>query len=48
VTMAAMEGLFNNEQGAPLVIIGQPNTATQKLDNPIIVPRMLSFLTHQR
>jgi cytochrome d ubiquinol oxidase subunit I len=48
VTMAAMEGLFNNERGAPLVIIGQPNTAEQKLDNPIIVPRMLSFLTHRR
>ncbi|MEN3334176.1 MAG: cytochrome bd ubiquinol oxidase subunit, partial [Blastocatellia bacterium] len=48
VTMAAMEGLFNNEQGAPLVIIGQPNIDEQKLDNPIIVPRMLSFLTHRR
>jgi cytochrome bd ubiquinol oxidase subunit I len=48
VTMAAMEGLFNNEHGAPMVIIGQPNMDEQKLDNPIIVPRMLSFLTHQR
>jgi cytochrome bd ubiquinol oxidase subunit I len=48
VTLAAMEGLFNNEAGAPLVIIGQPNTAEQRLDNPIVVPHMLSFLTHQR
>ena len=48
VTLAAMEGMFNNEKGAPLVIIGQPNTAEQKLDNPIVVPRMLSFLTHRR
>jgi cytochrome d ubiquinol oxidase subunit I len=47
-TLAAMEGLFKTEAGAPLVIIGQPNTAEQKLDNPISIPRMLSFLTYQR
>lgn len=47
-TLAAMEGLFKTEEGAPLVIIGQPNTAEQKLDNPISLPRMLSFLTYQR
>jgi cytochrome d ubiquinol oxidase subunit I len=47
-TLAAMEGLFKTEEGAALVIIGQPNTAEQKLDNPISVPRMLSFLTYQR
>ena len=48
VTLAAMEGLFKSEQGAALVIIGQPNTAEQKLDNPITVPYMLSFLTYRR
>lgn len=48
VTMAAMEGVFNTEPGAPMVIIGQPNVEEQKLDNPIIVPRMLSFLTYRR
>ena len=47
-TLAAMEGLFKSEEGADLVIIGQPNTAEQRLDNPITVPRMLSFLTHRR
>lgn len=47
-TLAAMEGLFKTEAGAPLVIIGQPNTAEQKLDNPIIIPRLLSFLTYRR
>jgi len=47
-TLAAMEGLFKTESGAPLVIIGQPNTAEQKLDNPITVPRMLSVLTYRR
>lgn len=47
-TLAAMEGLFKTEAGAPLVIIGQPNTAEQRLDNPIIIPRLLSFLTYRR
>ena len=48
VTLAAMEGLFGSERGAPLVLIGQPNVEARKLDNPIIVPDMLSFLTHRR
>ena len=47
-TLAAMEGLFQTEHGAPLVIMGQPDMEQQKLDNPIVVPRMLSFLTYQR
>lgn len=47
VTLAAMEGLFNTESGASIVLIGQPNTAEQKLDNPIYVPKALSFLTHR-
>jgi cytochrome d ubiquinol oxidase subunit I len=47
-TLAAMEGLFETTQGAPLAIIGQPDTQKKKLDNPILVPRMLSFLTYQR
>ncbi len=48
VTLAAMEGQFNTEAGAPVVIIGQPNVTERKLDNPIIIPRMLSFLTYRR
>lgn len=48
VTLAAMEGLFGSERGAPLVLIGQPNVEARTLDNPIIVPNMLSFLTHRR
>jgi cytochrome d ubiquinol oxidase subunit I len=47
VTLAAMECLFNTERGAPIVLIGQPNMAEQKLDNPIYVPRALSFLTYR-
>jgi cytochrome d ubiquinol oxidase subunit I len=47
-TLAAMEGAFKTEQGASLAIIGQPNTDELRLDNPITVPRMLSFLTYRR
>lgn len=46
--LAAMEGLFQTEQGAGIVIIGQPDTAKGTLDNPIIVPNVLSFLTYKR
>jgi cytochrome d ubiquinol oxidase subunit I len=48
VTLAAMECLFDTREGAPLVIIGQPDIEEQKLDNPVIVPRALSFLTYRR
>jgi cytochrome d ubiquinol oxidase subunit I len=48
VTLASMEGLFNTEQGAPLVILGQPDMEKKRLDNPLYVPRLLSFLTYQR
>lgn len=47
-TLAAMECLFNTEAGAPIVLVGQPNMEEQKLDNPIYVPRALSFLTYRR
>ncbi len=47
-TLAAMEGLFRSEEGAPLVLIGQPDMERRRLDNPIVVPRMLSFLTYQQ
>jgi cytochrome bd ubiquinol oxidase subunit I len=48
VTLAAMEGVFHTESGAPLVIIGQPDVQERKLDNPIVIPKMLSFLTYRR
>jgi cytochrome bd ubiquinol oxidase subunit I len=48
VTLAAMEGLFQSGPGAPLVIIGQPNVDERKIDNPLLVPKMLSFLTYRR
>ncbi len=47
-TLAAMEGLFHSESGAPIAIVGQPDIERQKLDNPIFVPHALSFLTFHR
>jgi cytochrome d ubiquinol oxidase subunit I len=47
-TLAGMEALFKSEKGAPLVIIGQPDPARQTIDNPILVPKVLSFLTYKR
>jgi cytochrome d ubiquinol oxidase subunit I len=42
---AAMEGMFKTEQGAPLVLIGNPNTEQRRLDSTIAMPHFLSFLT---
>ncbi|MDZ7290498.1 MAG: cytochrome ubiquinol oxidase subunit I [candidate division KSB1 bacterium] len=47
VTLAAMEGLFETKQGAELILIGQPDMEKLKIDNPIYIPRMLSFLTYR-
>lgn len=46
--LAAMEGIFQTHSGVGIVIIGQPNTDNGTLDNPIIVPNVLSFLTYRR
>jgi cytochrome d ubiquinol oxidase subunit I len=48
VTLAAMEGLFRSEEGAPIALVGQPDVANRRLDNPLLVPRVLSFLTYRR
>jgi cytochrome d ubiquinol oxidase subunit I len=47
VKLAAMEGLFKTEQPAGIIILGQPDVDNQTLDNPIIVPGVLSFLTYR-
>lgn len=47
-TLAAMEALFKTDTGAPIIVIGQPDTAQAKVDNPIVLPKMLSFLTYRR
>lgn len=46
-TLAGMEGLFHTERGAPLAILGQPDVPNQQLDNPLVVPQALSFLTYR-
>jgi cytochrome d ubiquinol oxidase subunit I len=48
VTLAAMEGLFESQSRAPLVILGQPDVEKRKLDNPLVIPNMLSFLTYRQ
>jgi len=48
VTLAAMEGLFETAHGAPIAILGQPDTERLELDNPLLVPNVLSFLTYRR
>jgi hypothetical protein len=35
VTLAAMEGRFVGGPGAGVAVIGQPNVAARRLDNPI-------------
>ena len=45
-TLSAMEGLFTTQTGAPLAILGQPDVPNRRLDNPLVIPKMLSFLTY--
>ena len=44
--MAGMEGLFHSEAGAGIVLVGQPDEETQRIDNPIVVNNVLSFLIY--
>lgn len=48
VTLAAMEGLFETKEGAELILLGQPDMEKLQMDNPIHIPRLLSFLTYNR
>jgi cytochrome d ubiquinol oxidase subunit I len=47
ISLAAMEGLFESERQAGVVLIGQPDVENRKIDNPIIIPRALSYLVYQ-
>ena len=47
-TLAAMEGLFESGPNAPLAILGQPDVENRRLDNPLQIPGMLSFLTYKK
>jgi cytochrome d ubiquinol oxidase subunit I len=44
--VAGMEGLFNTEKGAPIVLMGQPDEERQTIDNPLAVNDVLSFLIY--
>ncbi len=44
VGLAAMEGRFESGGMAGIHLIGQPNVRERRLDNPIVVTGMLSFL----
>ena len=41
-----MEGLFESRPGAELAIIGQPDVMHRRLENPVVVPGLLSFLVY--
>jgi cytochrome bd ubiquinol oxidase subunit I len=45
-TLAAMEGRFEGGSMASVALIGQPNVAARRLENPIEVPGALSFLAY--
>lgn len=44
--MAAFEGLFETQAGAPMSIFGFPDVKNQKLVLGITVPKLLSFMIH--
>src|SRR6266849_9550665 len=46
VAVAGMEGLFRSEKGAPIVLMGQPDVEAQRIDNPLAVNKVLSFLIY--
>jgi len=47
-TLAAMEAHFRTGEAAPMIILGQPDVEKQKIDNPFLVPGVLSFITSKR
>ncbi len=45
-TLAAMEGKFDSGDHAEMALIGQPNVDERRLENPVTVPSVLSFLSY--
>ena len=45
--LAGMEGHFHTGQG-DVVLLGQPDVNARRIDNPLSIPRVLSFLTYKR
>ncbi|HEX9082710.1 MAG TPA: cytochrome ubiquinol oxidase subunit I [Holophagaceae bacterium] len=46
VSLAAMEGRFESGPHAPLTLIGQPDVARHRIENPIRLPSVLSFIAY--
>ena len=46
IALAAMEGKFESTAHAEMAIVGQPNVEERRLENPIVVPGVLSFLAY--
>jgi cytochrome d ubiquinol oxidase subunit I len=46
VTLAAMEGRWHSGSWAEINFIGQPDVANQRLDNPLRMPGILSFIAY--
>jgi cytochrome d ubiquinol oxidase subunit I len=46
VALAAMEGRFESGPRAEIVLIGQPNVRERRLDNPVAIPGVLSFVAY--
>lgn len=47
IKLAAQEGVFKTTRGAPETLIGQPNVQERKIENPIKIPKVLSFLSYR-
>ncbi|MEO6711108.1 MAG: cytochrome ubiquinol oxidase subunit I, partial [Planctomycetota bacterium] len=45
-SLAAMEGRFESGPEAEIVLIGQPNVEKRRLDNPVAIPGVLSFIAY--
>lgn len=43
--LAAMEGIFQTQSGAPLVLFGVPDAQEKKIHYELSIPKFLSFLT---
>ena len=46
VSLAAMEALWQSQRGAPIILIGQPDVERERIDNPMVVSKALSFLIY--
>jgi len=46
VALAGMEGRFESGPRAPLAVIGQPNVEQRRLDNPLQLPALLSYIAY--